>query len=132
MPTYVALLRKDPNSDFGVDFPDFPGCITAGSTLEEARHRAEEALAGHIGCMLDLGQSIPRPSSLEEIMADPDNADALPFAVTVSEPARRPIKVSFAMPEPELRAIDEWAKRHGLSRSKALAMAARRLLAETD
>jgi predicted RNase H-like HicB family nuclease len=35
--TYIALLRKDPDSDFSVDFPDFPGCITAGSTLEETR-----------------------------------------------------------------------------------------------
>ena len=25
MRTYIALLRKDPDSDFGVDFPDFPG-----------------------------------------------------------------------------------------------------------
>ena len=48
MRTYIALLRKDPDSDYGVDFPDFPGCVTAGSTLEEARAMAEEALAFHI------------------------------------------------------------------------------------
>ncbi|MBL0942631.1 MAG: type II toxin-antitoxin system HicB family antitoxin, partial [Alphaproteobacteria bacterium] len=34
---YIALIHKDKNSDFGVSFPDFPGCITAGKTLDEAR-----------------------------------------------------------------------------------------------
>jgi predicted RNase H-like HicB family nuclease len=26
---YIALIHKDPDSDFGVSFPDLPGCITA-------------------------------------------------------------------------------------------------------
>jgi len=26
---YVAIIHKDPDSDFGVSFPDFLGCITA-------------------------------------------------------------------------------------------------------
>ena len=34
---YIALLHKDPKSDYGVSFPDLPGCITAGRTLDEAR-----------------------------------------------------------------------------------------------
>jgi predicted RNase H-like HicB family nuclease len=42
---YIAYLHKDGNSDFGVSFPDFPGCVTAGKTLEEARQMATEALA---------------------------------------------------------------------------------------
>ena len=29
---YIAYLHKDRKSDFGVSFPDFPGCITAGKT----------------------------------------------------------------------------------------------------
>jgi hypothetical protein len=41
---YIAYRHKDRKSDFGVSFPDFPGCITAGRTLEEARRRAAEAL----------------------------------------------------------------------------------------
>ena len=34
---YIAYLHKDKNSDYGVSFPDFPGCVTGGKTLEEAR-----------------------------------------------------------------------------------------------
>jgi predicted RNase H-like HicB family nuclease len=45
---YVAYLHKEKASDFGVSFPDFPGCVTAGKTLEEARAMAVEALTMHM------------------------------------------------------------------------------------
>ena len=35
--TYIGLVHKDAGSDYGVSFPDRPGCVTAGATLEEAR-----------------------------------------------------------------------------------------------
>ena len=34
---YIAIMHKEPNSAYGVSFPDFPGCVTAGDTLEQAR-----------------------------------------------------------------------------------------------
>ena len=39
MATYIALLHKAKASSFGVTFPDFPGCVTGGETLEEAKRR---------------------------------------------------------------------------------------------
>ncbi|WP_158929394.1 type II toxin-antitoxin system HicB family antitoxin [Acidisphaera sp. S103] len=45
MSAYIAPLRKDVTSEFGVAFPDFPGCVTAGWSLEEARRMATEAHA---------------------------------------------------------------------------------------
>jgi predicted RNase H-like HicB family nuclease len=125
---YIALLRKEPDSDFGVDFPDFPGCVTAGSTLEEARTLAAEVLEFHIDGMLEDREPIPAPSPLDAIMADPDNADALPFVVEV--PDRRPkvVRVSVTIPESDLRAIDALAKKHGKSRSALLTEAARRII----
>ncbi|HYD29829.1 MAG TPA: type II toxin-antitoxin system HicB family antitoxin [Azospirillaceae bacterium] len=83
MPVYIALLRKDPDSDYSVDFPDFPGCITAASTLKEVRLMAEEALVFHIEGMIEDGEAIPAPRALDIIMANPDNHDALPFPVPV-------------------------------------------------
>ena len=85
MATYIALLRKDPDSDFGVDFPDFPGCITAGSTLEETRAMAAEALELHIEGMLEENLPIPEPSRLDVVMNDPENAEAIPFPVSVPD-----------------------------------------------
>ena len=77
MPSYIALIHKDPDSDYGVSFPDFPGCISVGATLDEARGMAEEALAFHIDGMTEDGNAIPEPSSLETIMADRQNLDAV-------------------------------------------------------
>ena len=65
---YIALIHKEPKSDFGVSFPDFPGCISAGTTVEEAMAMAREALAGHIEAMIDEGLSIPRPSTVDAVM----------------------------------------------------------------
>lgn len=48
MATYIALLHKDTDSDFGVTFPDFPGCISAASDLDSLRRSVAEALALHI------------------------------------------------------------------------------------
>ncbi len=59
---YIAYLHKDPKSDFGVSFTDFPGCVTAGRTLDEARRMAEQALALHIEGMAEDGEAIPKPS----------------------------------------------------------------------
>ena len=129
MPTYIALLRKDPDSDYGVDFPDFPGCITAGSTLEEAREMAREALEGHIGCMRDLGLMVPEPSSLEAVMGDPDNAEAIPFLVLVPDHPSRTVRVNVTMRQADLKAIDAFAKKQGKSRSALLTEAARKLIA---
>ena len=86
MADYVALLSKDPDSDYGVDFPDFPGCVTAGETPEEARELAVEALCLHIEGMIQDGERIPSPSSVEEIRADPANSDAVDvFVVRVPD-----------------------------------------------
>jgi predicted RNase H-like HicB family nuclease len=64
---YIAYLHKNRKSDFGVSFPDFPGCITAGRTLEEARRRAAEALSFHIAGMIEDGEKIPNPSSIDDV-----------------------------------------------------------------
>lgn len=78
---YIAVIHKDPKSDFGVSFPDFPGCISAGRTLEEAKLMAGEALAGHIAEMRAAGEPIPMPASLDAVLANPDFADGTAFIV---------------------------------------------------
>ena len=70
MTGYIGLIYQDPGSDYGVSFPDFPGVITAGKDLDDARAMAEEALALHIDGMIEDGEAMPDPSSLEQVMAD--------------------------------------------------------------
>ena len=127
MTSYFGLIRKDTDSDFGVDFPDFPGCISGGTTLDEARRMAQEALELHVGGMIEDGEALPVGSSLETIMADPENADAVAFVVTVPEAADRTVRVNITLPERLLRRIDERAK----NLSAFLARAAEKALSES-
>ena len=61
MRKYVALLYKDPKSDFGVSFPACPGCITAGSTFKEAKDMAREALPfQHLRYLLNVVIGMPK------------------------------------------------------------------------
>ena len=78
---YIGLVHKEPNSDYGVSFPDLPGCITAGGTLEEAREMAAEALALHLEGMAYSGLEIPNPSSADAVVAHPDACDAIALLV---------------------------------------------------
>lgn len=129
MTHFVALIHKDAASDFSVSFPDFPGCIAAGETLEEARLMAEEALALHIHGMIEDHESIPLPSALEEIMKIRENKDAVAFLVD-AKLAERAIRINVSIPERELKAIDAYAQSHGLSRSGLLLKAAKLAIAE--
>lgn len=125
MANYIAVVHKDPKSDFGVSFPDFPGCITAGSSIDEAKDMAHDALDLHIKGMLEDGENIPTPSNLEDIMADPDYSDAVAIlVVTVSEERPRSVRVNITVPEDMLRKIDAIAKKRGMSRSSFLVHAA--------
>jgi predicted RNase H-like HicB family nuclease len=126
MATYIALLRKDADSDFGVDFPDFPGCVTAGGTLEDARRMAAEALELHVEGMAEDRAPIPPPSSLDTIMADPDNREAVAFLVDAPTRPVRAVRVNVTLPEDVLKQIDKAAK----NRSKFLTDAARAHLRE--
>lgn len=124
MTTYVALLRKSQDSDFGVDFPDFPGCITAGETLEDARRMATEALQFHIEGMIEDNTPIPAPSSLDTIMTDPAHRDGV--AVLIDVPIRRPaMRINVSLPPDLVEAIDRVTD----NRSRFLAEAAREKLA---
>ncbi len=129
MSNYIALIHKQDDSDYGVSFPDFPGCITAGATLDEARGMAEEALAFHIEGLEADGEPIPQPSGLDGVMADATNRDGVAILVAV-EPKVRTIRVNVTLPEDALRAIDSYAERHGYTRSGFLVSAARRVMAE--
>ena len=121
MTSYIALLRKEPGSDYGVDFPDLPGCVTAGRTLDEARAMAAEALALHIEGMIEDKEPIPAASSLEAVMTDPHNRDAVAFLVDAPAAAVRSVRVNVMLPEDLVQAIDRVAS----NRSGFLAEAAR-------
>ena len=85
MRQYIALIHKDADSDYGVSFPDLPGVISAGKTLDEARDMAAEALALHLEGLAADDEAAPEPSSLEKIMNDAQNKDGVAVLIAAAE-----------------------------------------------
>ncbi len=113
----------------GVDFPDFPGCITAGSTLGETRRMAAEALEFHIEGMLEENLPIPEPSSLEAVMADPENGEAIAFPVALPDRLAGVGQIEVTLAAADLEELDSLAKKRATTRQALLVEAVRRLLA---
>jgi predicted RNase H-like HicB family nuclease len=129
MPNYIAVVHKESGSDYGVSFPDLPGCITAGKTIDEAKDWASEALLLHVEGLREDGELLPTPTNLEAIVADPENAEAVAFLVVSAPDAPGKAKrINITMPEETLRRVDAAAKRRGLSRSSFLTRAAQEVM----
>ena len=120
---YIAYLHKDRNSDYGVSFPDFPGCITAGKTLDEASRMAAEALAFHIQGMIEDGDAVPEASKLDEVAANAAKHGAIAFMVNVDAPDAT-VRVNITARESQLEKIDALAEAAGMTRSGYMVRAA--------
>ncbi len=64
---FPAIFEPGEKKGYCVTFPDLPGCITEGDTLEEALHMAKEALELHLYGMEEDGDNIPAPTSPEQV-----------------------------------------------------------------
>jgi predicted RNase H-like HicB family nuclease len=80
MVAVVALVHGVPGA-YGVSFPDFPGCIAGGETVDEALRRGRDALGLHIESMIEVGETVPEIRDIAEIKADPDYAEDFAEAV---------------------------------------------------
>ena len=132
MRQYIALIHKDADSDFGVSFPDFPGCVTAGVDLDDARRMAEEALALHLAGMAEDEEPIREPSSLEVVMAERENRDAVAILVKAPPATAKAVRVNMTLPEDELELIDKFAAEQGYTRSGFLLHAAKQAIASAE
>ena len=122
---YIAYLHKDKKSDFGVSFPDFPGCVTAGSTLEEARRLAVEALAMHVAGMREDGEAVPKPSTLDDLRGDPAMKGAVAFLTELREP-EKVVRINITVRKSQIAEIDRRARAKGLTRSSYIVQSALR------
>ena len=125
---YVALVHKGRRS-FGVMFPDFPGCISAGDTVDAALANATDALRFHVEGMKQDGLSIPKPRGIEKIRKAGDDwiewENAVVAYVPLLPPKGRVERINFTIEQGLLEAIDRAAEDDGLTRSAWIAEAAK-------
>ncbi len=131
---YVSFIHRD-DAGYGVSFPDFPGCVSVGNTVDDAVRNGSEALAFHVEGLVDDGAPIPSPRSIDAIKADPDLADwrrgadfvLIPLILDRGSSRRVNISLDCGL----LETIDAEAGRRRMTRSAFLATAARREIEAT-
>ena len=77
--TYLAVLEPS-NTGYGVFYPDFPGCITVGETIQQASENAKEALELHFYGMEKDNDLIPVASEKLD-MTDNENCLVVPITI---------------------------------------------------
>jgi predicted RNase H-like HicB family nuclease len=125
---FTAIIERG-NAGYGVYFPDLPGCVSAGNTIEEAARNAEEALTLHLRGMIEDGEAIPRPTAPEDIKAAEGSTEVARFLVHGELP-RRPVRLNVSLDEQLVAEIDRAAEERSMTRSGFLSMAARKALQE--
>ena len=90
MPHYIALIHKEADSCYGVSFPDWPGVVTAGDTIDDALQQAIEVLAfaAEDWENADGVREIPKPRIIDELRADPEFREDATDAVIAAVPLR--------------------------------------------
>ena len=129
MTHYFAVVHQEGDSAYGVHFPDVPGCFAAADDQDDLAREAASALALHLE-----DEIAPTSRSISEIRNDKavlaDVADgAFLLAVPLVQISGRTVKANITMDAGLLGAVDEAAKRLGLTRSAFLADVARREIA---
>jgi predicted RNase H-like HicB family nuclease len=117
----------------GISFPDFPGAVAGGASLDEALRRGREGLAFHIESMDEVGEALPRVRDVAEIRADAEFAKdivgaAMVALVDVDLPGRA-VRLNISMDEHLVARVDQAASASGETRSGYIANAVRARIA---
>ena len=99
---FPAIFEPGDTAGYTVTFPDLPGCITEGDTLEEAFAMAKEALELHVYGMEADHDSIPDPSRLTPATVPPQATVAVVEAwmpVIRSKMANKSVKKNLTVPK---------------------------------
>jgi predicted RNase H-like HicB family nuclease len=128
MARYLAIIDES-DGQFGVIFPDAPGCTAMGRTQEEAIDNAIDALAEWAADEAADGRPIRKPRSYLQVLKSGEylqlGSGALVATLPLLRESGKLAKANISMDAGLLASIDEAAAARGLTRSSVLASAAR-------
>ena len=58
----ISPLSPAEGGGFLISFPDLPGCMSDGETIEEAIQNGRDAFLGWVSAQADMGREIPKPA----------------------------------------------------------------------
>lgn len=65
-PFTIRPLSDEDGGGYLIEFPDLPGCMSDGDTIEEALANGADAMHGWIEAMRAAGREIPPPSVADD------------------------------------------------------------------
>ena len=123
MDRYPALIDGKKGS-YGVTFPDVPGIVAMGKTVDEAMINAEEALRDYAIEAVKDGEEIAPPSDLERV--ETPAGQAL-ISVPLIRLSGRSVRTHMTLDEGVAAFIDSEARRRGMTRTAYVEWMARRV-----
>lgn len=119
---YPAVLEKGAKGTFGVWFPDFPDCVAAGRSQEEAIAKAEIELSTAVDTMAERDAELPEATALDNI-ALPKGCRFVAYFIVGVEPPNPSERVNIYLPKNLLARADAAAAQLGMSRSSFFGLA---------
>jgi predicted RNase H-like HicB family nuclease len=119
---YPAVVERGAKNTFGVWFPDFPDCVGAGRTQEDAIEKAESDLARAVAELFEREKPLPEATAVEKIVL-PKGCRFVAFFVVGVEPPNPSERVNIYLPKNLLARADKVAAEMGMSRSSFFGLA---------
>jgi predicted RNase H-like HicB family nuclease len=120
---YPGVLERGTKGTFGAWFPDFPGCVAAGKSQEQAIEKAEHALAQAVDALAEHDRPLPEPTPIETIVL-PKGCELVAYFIVGVDPPDPSERVNVYLPKSLLRQVDRRAADLGMSRSSFFGLAA--------
>ena len=120
---YPALIDGEKGA-YGVSFPDIPGVVAMGVTMDEALLNAEEALRDYVIETEKTGDKPVSPSLIEEIETP---AGSALVSVPLIRLSGRSVRANLTLDEEVVAYIDGEARRRGMTRTKFVEWMTRRI-----
>lgn len=121
---YVAVIDKDPDSAYGIRFPEVPGCFSAADAFGDIVANSIEALS------LFFEDTEPAPTrdleSVRKEVADDVAGGAVLMMIPYVRDRKRVVRVNLSFEKGFLDTLDEAARMRGMTRSAFVEKAATR------
>ena len=123
MTRYPALIDGESGA-YGVTFPDLPGIVAMGRTMDEALVNAEEALRDYALEANRDGVAVEPPSAIESVRAPAGSALVCVPLIRLSGPR---VRTNLTLDEGVAEFIDSESRRRGMTRAAFVEWMARRI-----
>lgn len=124
---YPGVLERAAKGTFAVWFPDFPSCVAAGTSQDQAIQKAEGALAQVVDSLAERDQRLPNPTPVEAISL-PKGCRFVAFVMVGVGPPDPSERVNIYLPKRLIERADARATALGMSRSSFFGLAVSQML----